>query len=177
MSSLNRAILIGRTGRDTEVRQTQNGSRVAILSLATSERWRDKATGENKEQTEWHRVVVWNDRAVEFCEKHVRKGSLICVEGQIKSRKFTDKDGLERTVTEIVVPAFGGSVSMLSWPPDDQPDQRGQQQNDRREAAPGRAAPADATMAAPRTQGWDAGAGRASNGGVRGRGLDDDIPF
>lgn len=113
MPSMNRATLIGHLGRDPEIRTMQNGSRVANMTLATSESWKDKATGEKKERTEWHRVVVWNDALVGVCEKYLNKGSLILVEGQIQTRKWTDQSGVEKYSTEIVLQGFDGKIVML----------------------------------------------------------------
>ena len=111
--SVNKVILIGNLGKDPEVRTLQNGGKVANLSLATSESWRDKASGERKEKTEWHRVVIFNDRLAEVAEKYLRKGSKIYVEGQLQTRKWTDKDGAEKYTTEVVLGKFRGELTML----------------------------------------------------------------
>jgi single-strand DNA-binding protein len=112
MSSLNRVMLIGSLGRDPEIRTLNNGERVANFSVATSERW--KKDGEQKEKTEWHNVVVFNDGLATICEKYLKKGSKIYIEGSIQTRKWTDKDGNERYSTEIVIQRFGGNIVLLS---------------------------------------------------------------
>ena len=95
-NSLNKVTLVGNIGRDPEVRSFQNGSKVCNLSLATSERWKDKETNEPKEKTEWHRIVVFNDKLVEIIEKYVHKGSKVYIEGQLETRKWTDGSGEEK---------------------------------------------------------------------------------
>lgn len=109
---MNRVILIGRVGRDPETRTFQNGGRVVSFSLATSERWKDK-DGERKERTDWHHVQIFNEGLGKVAEQYLRKGSQCMIEGQIQSRKYNDKDGNERTVVEVVVPRFGGSLELL----------------------------------------------------------------
>lgn len=111
--SVNKVILIGNLGRDPEIRSTQDGTRVATLNLATSETWRDRASGERKERTEWHRIAIFNDRLVEIAEKYLRKGSKIYVEGQLQTRKWTDQQGQERYTTEVVLGRFRGELTML----------------------------------------------------------------
>ena len=101
--SVNKVILIGNLGRDPEIRSTNDGTRVANMSVATSESWKDKASGERKERTEWHRVVVFNDRLVEIIEKYLKKGSKVYLEGALQTRKWTDKDDQERYTTEVVL--------------------------------------------------------------------------
>lgn len=113
MSSVNKVILVGNLGRDPEVRSTQGGSRIANLSIATSERWKDKSSGDAKERTEWHRVVVFNDRLSEVCEKYLRKGSKVYIEGALETRKWTDQSGQEKYSTEIVLRQFKGELVML----------------------------------------------------------------
>jgi single-strand DNA-binding protein len=113
MTGVNLVILTGHLGRDPEIRTTQDGTRVANLSLATSETWRDRASGERKERTEWHRVVIFNDRLVEVVEKYVKKGSLIHVQGSLQTRKWTDNQGQERYTTEVVLAKFRGELTML----------------------------------------------------------------
>ena len=111
--SVNKVILIGNLGRDPEIRSTQDGTRLASLSLATSENWRDKNSGERRERTEWHRVVVFNDHLVTVIEKYLRKGSKIYVEGQLQTRKWTDNQGQERYSTEVVLQRYRGELTML----------------------------------------------------------------
>jgi len=111
--SVNKVILVGNLGRDPEIRSTQDGTKVANLSLATSESWRDKNTGERKERTEWHRVVIFNERLVDVVEKYVKKGSKLYVEGALQTRKWTDNTGAEKYSTEVVLQRFRGELTML----------------------------------------------------------------
>jgi single-strand DNA-binding protein len=111
--SVNKVILVGNLGRDPEVRSTQAGDKVVNLSLATSERWKDKNTGEPREKTEWHRVVIFNDRLGEVAEKYLRKGSKVYIEGQLQTRKWTDQSGTEKYTTEVVLQRFRGELTML----------------------------------------------------------------
>jgi single-strand DNA-binding protein len=111
--SVNKVILVGNLGRDPEVRSTQDGTRIANLNLATSESWRDRVSGERKERTEWHRVVIFNERLVELAEKYLRKGSKIYVEGALQTRKWTDNAGVEKYSTEVVLQRFRGELTML----------------------------------------------------------------
>jgi single-strand DNA-binding protein len=111
--SVNKVILIGNLGRDPEIRSTQDGTRVANLSIATSESWRDKNSGERREKTEWHRVVIFNERIVDVVEKYLRKGSKVFVEGQLQTRKWTDQSGQEKYTTEVVLQRFRGELTML----------------------------------------------------------------
>lgn len=110
---LNKATLIGNIGRDPEVRNTQDGGKIVTLSVATSESWKDKTTGERKEKTEWHRVVVMNERVADVIERFVRKGSRVYVEGQLQTRKWTDASGQDKYTTEIVIGRFRGELVML----------------------------------------------------------------
>ena len=111
--SINKVILVGNLGKDPEVRRTTSGDPVVNLSIATSESWRDKASGERKEKTEWHRVVIFNKNLADVAEKYLRKGSKVYVEGQLQTRKWTDKDGAERYSTEVVLQNFRGELTML----------------------------------------------------------------
>jgi len=110
---LNKVILIGRLGKDPDIRTTQSGERVANMSLATSESWRDKSTGERRERAEWHTVIVWNDGLVKVIEQYVKKGSKIYVEGQLQTRKWQDRDGNDRYSTEIVLKPYRGQLVLL----------------------------------------------------------------
>ena len=158
--SVNKVILVGNIGRDPEIRSTQDGTRIANLSLATSETWRDRASGERKEKTEWHRVAIFNDRLVEVVEKYVKKGAKLYIEGQLQTRKWTDKEGQDRYTTEIVLGRFNGQLTML----------------DGRSGGEGFSGGPDDDMApAPR-----AASGGMSRGGGRApatQDLDDEIPF
>lgn len=111
--SLNKVMLIGNLGADPEIRTMQNGGRVANLSIATSESWKDKNTGERREKTEWHRVVVFNEGIVRVCENYLKKGSKVFVEGQLETRKWQDQSGQDKYSTEIVLKAFNGNLTML----------------------------------------------------------------
>ena len=111
--SVNKVILVGNLGKDPEVRRMTSGEPVVNLSIATSESWRDKASGERKEKTEWHRVVIFNKNLADVAEKYLRKGSKVYVEGQLQTRKWTDKDGAEKYSTEVVLQNFRGELTML----------------------------------------------------------------
>ena len=111
--SVNKVILIGNLGKDPEVRTMQSGGKVVSFSVATSESWNDKASGERKEKTQWHRVVIFNERLGEVAEKYLKKGMKVYLEGAIESRKYTDKDGQEREITEVVLSRFRGELTML----------------------------------------------------------------
>ena len=111
--SVNKVILVGNLGRDPEIRSTQDGLRIAQLSVATSENWRDKNTGERREKTEWHRVVIFNERIVDVAEKFLRKGAKVYVEGALQTRKWTDQSGQEKYTTEVVLQRFRGELTML----------------------------------------------------------------
>ncbi|MGE3968913.1 MAG: single-stranded DNA-binding protein [Dongiaceae bacterium] len=157
--SVNKVILVGNLGRDPEIRSTQDGTRVANLSVATSESWRDKNSGERKERTEWHRVVVFNDRLVEVIEKYLRKGAKVYLEGQLQTRKWTDQSGQEKYTTEVVLQRYRGELTML----------------DGRGGGGG----GDASAGEPEEGGYSGG-GRSSGGRAPAPAsgdLDDDIPF
>ena len=111
--SVNKVILIGNLGRDPEIRTLNSGDKVANLRIATSETWRDRASGERKEKTEWHSVVIFNENIVKVAESYLRKGSTVYVEGALQTRKYTDQTGAERYSTEIVLQKFRGELTML----------------------------------------------------------------
>ena len=111
--SVNKVILIGNLGKDPEIRTLNSGDRVANLRIATSETWRDKSSGERKEKTEWHQVVIFNENIVKVAENYLRKGSTVYVEGALQTRKWTDQQGQERYSTEIVLQRFRGELTML----------------------------------------------------------------
>lgn len=113
MAGVNKVIIIGNVGKDPEIRQMQDGFKIANFSVATSESWKDKVSGERKERTEWHRIVVMNERLSEIVEKYVRKGSKLYIEGQLQTRKWTDQSGMERYTTEVVIGRFKGEITML----------------------------------------------------------------
>ncbi len=111
--SLNKVMLIGNLGKDPEIRTTQDGKDIATLTLATSESWKDKSTGERRERTEWHRVVIFNDGLVNIAKSYLKKGSKIFVEGALQTRKWTDQSGQEKYSTEVVLQGFGSALTML----------------------------------------------------------------
>ena len=113
MSSVNKVILLGVLGKDPDVKSFPSGDRIAELSVATSERWTDKSTGEKKEKTEWNRVVIRNDSLVKVAENYLTKGSKVYIEGQLQTREWTDKDGSKRYATEIVVGKFKGELVLI----------------------------------------------------------------
>ncbi len=117
--SVNKVILLGNLGRDPEVRQTQDGTKIVHLAIATSERWRDRQSGEPREKTEWHRVVIFNDKLGEVAEKYLSKGRQVYVEGQLQTRKWTDQSGQEKYTTEIVLQRFRGELTLIGGRGDD----------------------------------------------------------
>ena len=160
--SVNKVILVGNLGRDPEVRSMQDGRSMVNMSVATSDTWRDRQSGERKERTEWHRVVIFNEKLAEVAQKYVRKGSKVYVEGQLATRKWTDQSGQERYTTEVVIPRFGGALTML----DGRSDGGG--------ASMGGGGGDDDFAPAPASAGG--GGGRPATRGKAGD-LDDDIPF
>ena len=111
--SVNKVILVGNLGRDPEVRHSNDGNPIVNLSVATSEQWRDRNSGERRERTEWHRVVIFNERLGEFAQKYLHKGRKVYVEGQLQTRKWTGQDGQERYTTEVVLQRYRGELTML----------------------------------------------------------------
>ncbi|NQW10897.1 MAG: single-stranded DNA-binding protein [Alphaproteobacteria bacterium] len=111
--SVNKVILVGNLGRDPEVRSTQDGTKIVNFSVATSERWRDRTSGEQRERTEWHRVVIFNENLGRIAEQYLRKGSSVYLEGQLQTRKWTDQGGQERYTTEVVLQRFRGELTLL----------------------------------------------------------------
>ena len=111
--SVNKVILVGNLGKDPEIRRTQDGRPIANLSVATSETWRDKATGERKEKTEWHRVVIFNEGLCKVAEQYLKKGAKVYIEGQLQTRKWTDQSGVEKYSTEVVLQGFNSTLTML----------------------------------------------------------------
>ena len=151
--SVNKVILVGNLGKDPEVRTTQDGTKIVNLTLATSENWNDRASGERKERTEWHRVVIFNDRIGEVAERYLRKGRKVYVEGALQTRKWTDQSGQERYTTEVVIGRFRGELTVL-----DTAAQRGR-----------RGAECDAQLPPPRWVPQAAEVGAAAAGGRRRR--------
>jgi single-strand DNA-binding protein len=170
--SVNKVILVGNLGRDPEVRHTQDGQKIVHLALATSERWRDRNTGEQRDRTEWHRVVIFNERLGEVAEKYLAKGRQVYIEGQLQTRKWTDQSGQERYTTEVVLQRFRGELTLLGGRGDDTgvgPSDEPQDDFGRTSSQPSRGA-------------GGAGHGGGSGGGGRQQGanfddLDDEIPF
>jgi single-strand DNA-binding protein len=111
--SINKVILVGNLGKDPEIRRTQDGRAIANLSVATSEQWRDKATGERKEKTEWHRVVIFNEGLAKVAEQYLKKGAKVYIEGALQTRKWTDQAGVEKYSTEVVLQGFNSNLTML----------------------------------------------------------------
>jgi single-strand DNA-binding protein len=130
--SVNKVILIGNLGRDPEIRKTQDGRPIANLTVATSETWRDKASGERKEKTEWHRVVIFSEGLCRIAEQYLKKGSKVYLEGALQTRKWQDKDGVDKYSTEVVLQGFGGTLTMLDG-------REGNGAEQPREAAPAKA--------------------------------------
>ena len=159
VGSVNKVILVGNLGRDPEVRSMQNGGKVCNLSVATSERWKDRNSGEQQERTEWHRVVVFDDRLVDVCERFLSKGRKVYLEGELQTRKWTDQSGQDRYSTEVVLRRFRGQLVLL--------DSRSEG------GGGGYDAPSDYDM--PDSSGGGMGGGAPM--GPSGDDLDDEIPF
>ena len=123
--SVNKVILVGNLGRDPESRTMQSGGKVVSFSIATSESWNDKASGERKEKTQWHRIAIFNEKLGEIAEKYLKKGAKVYLEGSLESRKYTDKDGVERETTEVVLARFRGELTMLDGKGGDDRDEGG----------------------------------------------------
>ncbi len=111
--SVNKVILLGNLGRDPEIRNTQDGNKIVNLSIATSEKWKDRMSGEPRERTEWHRVVIFNENLARLAEQYLRKGSSVYLEGQLQTRKWTDQQGVEKYTTEVVLGRFRGELTLL----------------------------------------------------------------
>lgn len=122
MASVNKVTLLGNLGRDPEIRTTQDGREIANLTIATSESWKDKATGERKEKTEWHRVVIFSEGLVKVAKSYLKKGSKVYLEGALQTRKWTDQSGVEKYTTEIVLQGFNAALVMLDGKPQQQTD-------------------------------------------------------
>ena len=155
--SVNKVILVGNLGADPEIRHTQDGRAIANLRIATSESWKDKATGERKEKTEWHRVSVFNEGLCKVVEQYCQKGQKLYIEGALQTRKWTDQSGVEKYSTEVVLNGYGGVLTMLDKPPGERSEP---------EQAPQRNSYAEATGRSTRNQ-----------GSLPRSDLDDDIPF
>jgi single-strand DNA-binding protein len=163
--SVNKVVLVGNLGRDPEVRNAQSGMKIVNLAVATSDSWNDKATGERKELTEWHRVVIMNERLADVAEKYLRKGSKVYIEGKLQTRKWTDQSGQEKYTTEILLGRFGGELVLL-----DRPAGGGAAGGDDYAASRPSSSPARAAAPAARAVGgWDTRPGNNE--------MDDEIPF
>jgi single-strand DNA-binding protein len=158
--SVNKVILIGNLGADPEIRRTQDGRPIANLRVATSESWRDKNTGERKEKTEWHRVVIFNEGLCKVVEQYLKKGAKVYLEGQLQTRKWTDKDNIERYSTEVVLQGFNSQLTML----------------DRAGGGGGNEVSDDFGAQGATAARRPAMAGAGAGGGKRGD-MDDEIPF
>jgi single-strand DNA-binding protein len=157
--SVNKVILVGNLGRDPEIRNLQDGNKVANLSVATSESWRDKTTGERRDKTEWHRVVIFNERIIDVVEKYLKKGAKVYLEGALQTRKWTDQSGVEKYTTEVVLQRFRGELTML--------DSRG-----------GGGGESGGGEGGDEGGGYSGGSSQRGGGGRAPAGdLDDDIPF
>jgi single-strand DNA-binding protein len=159
--SVNKVILVGNLGKDPEIRRTQDGRPIANLSVATSETWRDKATGERKEKTEWHRVVIFNEGLCKVAEQYLKKGAKVYIEGALQTRKWTDQSGVEKYSTEVVLQGFNSTLTML----DGRGGGGGGSFGDDAGGDFGSSSPAPRRVAA------------AGAGGGRNADMDDDIPF
>lgn len=162
---VNKVILVGNLGRDPEVRSMQDGRSMVNMSVATSETWRDRQSGERKERTEWHRVVIFNEKLAEVAQKFVKKGSKVYVEGQLSTRKWTDQSGQERYTTEVVIPRFGGALTMLDG-----------RSGGGDGGGMGGGGPDDDFGSGGSSGGGGGGGGRPASRGSKAE-LDDDIPF
>ena len=157
--SVNKVILVGNLGKDPEVRHTQDGKAIVNLRIATSESWRDKSSGERKERTEWHNVVIFSEGLVKIAEQYLKKGSTVYIEGQLQTRKWTDKDGIERYSTDIVLQNFNSTLTMLGGRPGGSSGEGAGQGDDF-----GQASPMDRPRAAAKPKDFN-------------RDLDDEVPF
>jgi single-strand DNA-binding protein len=172
--SVNKVILIGNLGQDPEVKSFQNGGRIANLRIATSENWKDKNTGERKERTEWHSVVLQSDGLVGVAERYLRKGSKVYIEGSLRTRKWQDASGNDRYTTEVSVGGIGGVLTMLDGAPGGGGQRGGGGDWDQGGGSGGRGGSSGGSSW---NQGGGGSAGGASSGGGFSDDLDDDIPF
>ena len=170
MAGVNKVILLGRLGRDPEARTMQSGGKVVSFSVATSENWTDKASGERKEKTQWHRVAIFNENLGSVAERFLKKGSQVYLEGSLETRKYTDKDGQERETTEIVLARFRGELQLV--------DSRGGEGGGEGGGGGGGGGYAPRERAAPAAKPAARSGGAPSWDSPKGGGdLDDDIPF
>lgn len=175
--SVNKVILIGNLGQDPEVKSFQNGGRIANLRIATSESWKDRQTGERKERTEWHTVVLQSEGLVGVAERYLRKGSKVYIEGQLRTRKWQDQSGNDRYTTEVSVGGIGGVMTMLDGAPGGGGGQRGGGGGDDWGGGGRGGSSGGSGGGSSWNQGGGGSSGGASSGGGFGDDLDDDIPF
>ncbi|WP_417784042.1 single-stranded DNA-binding protein [Terasakiella pusilla] len=174
--SVNKVILVGNLGRDPEVRFTNDGSKIVNLSIATSESWKDRQSGERRERTEWHRVVVFNERLADVAERFLRKGSTIYLEGALQTRKWTDQSGVEKYTTEIVLQRYRGELTMLGGRGGEGGGGGGYGGDDYGQSGGSYGGGADPSGGSTGPE-WNSGGGQQSGGGIPGGDLDDEIPF
>jgi len=165
--SVNKVILIGNLGKDPEIRRTQDGRPIASFSIATSEQWRDRNSGERKERTEWHNIVVFNEGLCKVVENYVRKGSKLYIEGQLQTRKWQDKDGNDRYTTEVVLQGFNSVLTMLD----------GRQGGGSGASDYGSNDGGDFGRTSPMDRGGSSGGGQRRQPGGFSEELDDEVPF
>jgi single-strand DNA-binding protein len=167
--SVNKVILVGNLGRDPEIRFTQSGQKLANISVATSETWRDKQSGERREKTEWHRVVIFDERLADIAEKYLKKGSKVYLEGSLQTRKWTGNDGVEKYTTEVVLQRFSGVLTML--------DSAGGGGGGYAGGGGDNAPSWDGPDGGGQSSGGSGGSGGSGDGNFPGGDLDDEIPF
>jgi single-strand DNA-binding protein len=169
--SVNKVILVGHLGRDPEVRHTQNNQKIVHLAIATSERWKDRQSGDPRERIEWHRVVIFHENLAEIAERYLRKGSSVYLEGTLQTRKWTDQSGQERSTTEVVVPRFRGELTLLG----------GRREGGGTEIGSAEDFDGDTGYRSPAPRSGPSERGASGSGGGRptslAEQLDDDIPF
>ncbi len=171
--SVNKVILVGNVGRDPEVRRLNSGEPVASFSVATSETWRDKASGERKERTEWHNVVIFNENLAKIAEQYLKKGSKVYLEGQLQTRKYTDKNGAERQTTEVVLQRYRGELTLL----DSRGGASGGGDFGAEDRGGGSVGYGGGGMSGGASSGGSSSGGARSPAPAGGGHLDDDIPF
>jgi single-strand DNA-binding protein len=165
--SVNKVILVGNLGKDPEIRRTQDGRPIANLRIATSESWRDKSTGEKREKTEWHSVVIFNENLCKIAEQYLKKGAKVFIEGQLQTRKWQGQDGQDRYSTEVVLQGFNGNLTMLDG------RSGGMSEGGQSDYGGSDSGYSDAPRAAARS----GGGGAAKGAGNFDKQLDDEIPF
>ena len=167
--SVNKVILVGNLGKDPEIRRTQDGRPIANLRIATSESWRDKSTGEKREKTEWHSVVIFNENLCKIAEQYLKKGAKVFIEGQLQTRKWQGQDGQDRYSTEVVLQGFNGNLTML--------DGRSGGMSEGGQSDYSGGGGDSSYTDAPRAAARSGGGGAAKSGGNFDKQLDDEIPF